>query len=201
MPKHANNLFKNICRTAFDKAGAVFILSIMGPFALASMPLLALENKASPLFVQKRIGKGGHEFDIYKLRTYSKEGKIKPLSRWVRKTKLDEVPQVLFNILCANDMSLVGPRPHVKDDAIAHNRERQSVKPGLTGFGKIIGGNDCSHEEELQADLLYIEACEQATLSQFIRLNARLLRDTPRAIFSQWQAPLSYADSRHSLSM
>lgn len=201
MPKKTSKILKNLCRTAFDKAGAVLILGIMGPFALASAPLLAIETNASPIFVQKRIGKDGKEFNIYKLRTYDKKGQINGVSRWVRRTKLDEVPQVLFNILCGNDMSLVGPRPHIKEDAIAHELKRQSVKPGLTGFGKIIGGNNCSHEEELAADLLYIEACEEATLSQFIRLNAILLIDTPKAIFTQWRAPLSYADSRHSLSI
>lgn len=182
---------KSICRSAFDKVGAVAILSCLGPFALAAVPFVIAETRQNPIFRQVRVGQYGQEFTIYKLRSYTGE-KIGPVGRVIRKTKLDEVPQLLFNILINRDMSLVGPRPHVPEEDISRDPFRSTLKPGVTGYGKIIGGNSRSHAEELYADRVYIEACSQANMMQFILLNASLLLKTPAAIIAQRRSPISY---------
>lgn len=195
----SEGISKPALSSAFDKVGAVCLLSIMAPFALASVPFIAWETKQNPLFKQKRVGQYGREFTIYKLRSYRGDH-VGAVGRFVRKTKLDEVPQLFFNVLLNGDMSLVGPRPHIPEEAISQNTERQLMKPGITGFGKLIGGNGVSHDEELFADRVYVEACQEANLRQFIILNASILLQTPSAILRQRNTPISYA-ARKSCAM
>jgi len=111
-------------------------------------------------FVQKRVGKGGKLFDIYKLRsmvvnteengvTLKKDSRITPLGRVLRVTKVDEFPQ-FYNIL-KGDMSLVGPRPDLPgyyDTLEGKYREILSLRPGLTGLDSVI----YPYEEEILHD-------------------------------------------------
>lgn len=117
------------------------------------------------------VDRSGREtiFFLYKFRSMSEERdengeylpdekRIHDFGRWLRKTGLDEIPEV-FNIL-KGDMSIVGPRPQLVRDMVfmsAKQRLRHTVRPGLTGLAQVNGGNAITWEEKLNWDLKYIE--------------------------------------------
>jgi lipopolysaccharide/colanic/teichoic acid biosynthesis glycosyltransferase len=134
------------------------------------------------LFTQTRVGKGGKSFKIYKFRTMvvdaearlaelrvqnevdgvlfkiRRDPRITAMGTHLRKWSLDELPQ-LFNVLLGQ-MSLVGPRPALPDEAARyaeHVRRRLFVKPGLTGLWQVSGRSDLSWEESVRLDLRYVE--------------------------------------------
>jgi exopolysaccharide biosynthesis polyprenyl glycosylphosphotransferase len=84
--------------------------------------------------------------------------RVSPFGRWLRRTSLDELPQI-YNIL-RGDISLVGPRPIVKDELVKYGRGRStllSLRPGLTGLWQVSGRNNLSYEEKVKLDIYYIE--------------------------------------------
>ena len=119
------------------------------------MILIKLTSRGPAVYTQTRLGRNGQPFTIYKLRTmthncesltgaqWSKPGdcRVTRLGRWLRKTHIDELPQ-LWNVLCG-DMSLIGPRPERPEflpqleQAIPLYRERLQARPGITGFAQI----------------------------------------------------------------
>lgn len=133
-----------------------------------------LDSKGPALFKQERLGKDGVPFTMYKFRTMYMNAEengpqwAKPdderctkLGRMLRKTRLDELPQ-LFNIL-KGDMSLVGPRPErqcfyeIFETYIPGFRMRMMVRPGLTGHAQVNGGYDLLPEEKIIFDMEYIQ--------------------------------------------
>jgi lipopolysaccharide/colanic/teichoic acid biosynthesis glycosyltransferase len=143
------------CKAALDFTLALLLLTLTAPVLLLAMLAVRLTSRGPALYSQTRLGKGGRPFTIYKLRTmvhrcesltgarWSVPGdpRITPLGKFLRKTHLDELPQ-LWNVL-RGDMSLVGPRPERPEfvpqleQAIAHYRGRLLVKPGVTGLAQV----------------------------------------------------------------
>jgi len=135
-------------------------LILLLPIILIVALLIEATMPGPIFFVQKRVGKGGKLFDIYKLRsmvvnteengvTLKKDSRITPLGRVLRVTKVDEFPQ-FYNIL-KGDMSLVGPRPDLPgyyDTLEGKYREILSLRPGLTGLDSVI----YPYEEEILHD-------------------------------------------------
>ena len=145
--------------------------------------LIKLDSKGSVIFGHKRIGKNGEEIKVYKFRSmvenaqevfnnftleqkeeFNKNFKLEndprvtKIGRFLRKTSLDEIPQLL-NIL-KGDMSVVGPRPIVEKEILKYGdffEKIFSVKPGLTGYWQANGRSDTSYEERVKMDLYYIE--------------------------------------------
>jgi lipopolysaccharide/colanic/teichoic acid biosynthesis glycosyltransferase len=123
----------------------------------------------SVFFAQKRPGKGGRPFTLYKFRTMSDAkdaaGSLLPdaerltrLGRFLRRSSLDEIPQ-LWNVL-RGDMSLVGPRPLLEEYLPLYSPEqsrRHEVRPGITGWAQIKGRNVQSWEERLRLDVWYVD--------------------------------------------
>jgi lipopolysaccharide/colanic/teichoic acid biosynthesis glycosyltransferase len=131
------------CKRLFDLLLALLVLPLLIIPLLLLWLMASIDMGTNGLFVQQRIGRYGHPFLLYKLRTlkgagHEDIGQVKAMEtrfgHWLRKTKLDELPQ-LFNIL-KGDMSWVGPRPDVPgyaDQLEGDDRELLELRPGLTG--------------------------------------------------------------------
>lgn len=133
--------------------------------------LLSVYFSGTPFFFQNRPGKDGRIFKIIKFKTmpelYDSEGKLLPdcdrlstFGKLVRKSSLDELPQLL-NVI-KGDMSLVGPRPLLVEYLPLYNvtqSKRHSVRPGVTGWAQINGRNTISWQEKFILDVWYVENC------------------------------------------
>lgn len=135
-----------------DIVFSILILIPVTPILIIFSFFIWFYDKSNPIYVGKRIGKNGLEFNFFKLRsmivnadatgvdsTSSSDNRITPIGKIVRKFKLDELPQ-LFHVLTGK-MSLVGPRPNVWNDVKIYTKEEKkllSVKPGITDFSSII---------------------------------------------------------------
>ncbi|MHA7138182.1 sugar transferase [Rossellomorea arthrocnemi] len=168
-----------------DIMGAMVGLVIVIPlFILISILYVSGESKGPVIFKQSRIGKNGKEFKIYKFRSMvlNAEGKLKSnkqlyekyiqnnyklepnedpritnLGRFLRKTSLDEIPQ-LINVL-KGEMSLVGPRPVVTEELREYGEKVNqflAVKPGLTGFWQVSGRSNVGYPERVDLELHYV---------------------------------------------
>ena len=151
---------------------AAFIVTL--PFVLFFILLIKLESPGPALFIQERVGLNGKTFKIYKLRTMRSDAeangpqwattddpRITKLGKFLRKTRIDELPQFI-NVI-RGDMSIVGPRPERAFFIVKFNHEvpgftnRLVVKPGLTGWAQVNGGYELTPKEKLDLDLHYIE--------------------------------------------
>jgi len=145
----------------------------LSPLSIVIGIALKLENYNEPiLFSQERVGQFGNVFKIYKFRSFSSEAPDNvpsmkfnnykrfstKLGRTLRNTSVDEIPQFV-NVLKGN-MSIVGPRPLIKEEGDIHNRRLElgiyELKPGITGLAQINGGNQITNEEKLWWDNLYL---------------------------------------------
>jgi putative colanic acid biosynthesis UDP-glucose lipid carrier transferase len=166
-------------KRVLDVTIALTALLFLFPLLLGLALLIRLESPGPVMFRQRRGGLGGRSFVIYKLRTmrvFKDEGPVKqatrndsritPLGAFLRRTSLDELPQ-LINVL-RGDMSLVGPRPHAIDHdllfsaALPNYTLRTAVKPGLTGMAQVSGlrgeiRNLEAMAKRIELDLKYIE--------------------------------------------
>ena len=138
----------------FDMVCAALGLLVLSPVLLVCALLVGLTSPGGVLFRQKRIGKDGVPFTIYKFRSMrkdnvglkistSRDARITPVGRVLRKTKLDELPQ-FWNVL-KGDMSFVGPRPEVREYTDLYTPEQRQVllvRPGITGLASIRYRND-----------------------------------------------------------
>lgn len=165
----------NVIKRAMDIVGALVGLTVASPLICVIAVWIRLDSKGPIFFVQKRLGKDGRPFSMYKFRTmvqnaesmseglfsYSDDARITTPGKYVRPASLDELPQ-LINVL-KGDMSIVGPRPPVTyelgnyEDFDATLRSRFVVKPGITGLAQVTGRNAFNWDEKIVYDLKYIE--------------------------------------------
>ena len=148
------------------------LLAIIGLlFAFIPMIVVAvaikLESKGPVIFKQIRTGKNGKNFNLYKFRSMAKdndvknfkeENKITKVGKFIRRTSLDELPQ-LFNIL-KGDMSFIGPRPWIVEyyeNFNAHQKRRVEVLPGITGLAQATGRNNLTVFEKINYDIEYVD--------------------------------------------
>jgi len=142
----------DVFKRVFDVVASFLGLCIAIPVLLLPMFLIWWHDGHTPLYVAPRVGRRGHDFFLFKLRsmvvqprtsrvvsTKADDPRITPTGRFVRRFKLDELPQ-LWNVL-KGDMSFVGPRPNVRQETELYTRfERQllDIRPGITDFSSII---------------------------------------------------------------
>jgi lipopolysaccharide/colanic/teichoic acid biosynthesis glycosyltransferase len=175
-------------KRALDVAISVAALIVAAPVLALAAVAIRLETHGHPVYRQRRVGRGGEPFELYKLRTMvsgaetmgtglvvdAGDERITRLGAWLRRTSLDEVPN-LINIL-RGEMSLVGPRPTVQvqvDRYSQRQRHRLHARPGLTGWAQVNGRASLPWHERIELDLWYIEHAS-------LRLDARILARTVR---------------------
>ena len=151
-----------------DFLAAFIALLLISPIFLILMVFLALANDGKPFFVQRRPGKNGKIFSIVKFKTMNdrKDGqgnllsdseRLTKVGSFVRKTSLDEIPQ-LINVMIG-DMSLIGPRPLLPEYLPLYNevqKRRHEVKPGITGWAQVNGRNAISWKQKFEYDVWYV---------------------------------------------
>jgi lipopolysaccharide/colanic/teichoic acid biosynthesis glycosyltransferase len=178
-------------RRAFDLVVAGTALLVTAPLLLIAMLAIRLESRGAAIYRQRRVGRGGHEFDVIKLRTMvtgaeslgaglavsENDTRITRAGRLLRRTSIDELPN-LVNVL-RGEMAIVGPRPTVPVQVAQYSerqRGRLAVRPGITGWAQVNGRTELSWDERIELDLWYID-------NRSLRLDAIILWRTLRIVF------------------
>ena len=153
-----------------DLLVAALALVLLSPLMLGAALAIAAESGLPVLFRQQRVGRGGQLFGMYKFRSMVKDAaaigpystsandpRITRVGRFVRRTSIDELPQLL-NVL-RGDMSLVGPRPDVQAQRSLYSdadwAQRCSVRPGITGLAQALLRSEATPQQRLDLDLQY----------------------------------------------
>ena len=162
-------MYKFFFKRFFDVAIALIAMVIFSPLFFLVFLLLLSSNQGNPFFFQTRPGLNGTIFKVIKFKTMNDKrdtrGNLLPddkrltkLGIFIRKTSLDEGPQVI-NIL-KGDMSIIGPRPLLPEYLPLYNeqqKKRHDVKPGITGWAQINGRNAISWSKKFEYDVWYVE--------------------------------------------
>ena len=188
-----------------DRLLAAVLLVLLAPVGLAFALWVLLDAGRPVLFVQRRVGRGGAEFAMLKFRTMVNDAvkvglelgisedphgvirddpRITRSGRFLRRTGLDELPQ-LVNVL-AGQMSLVGPRPDIPEQAqhySEHERRRLAVRPGITGHAQVTGRDEIEWPERIELDIWYITHWS-------LLLDAKILLATVAQVFRDEPEPL-----------
>jgi exopolysaccharide biosynthesis polyprenyl glycosylphosphotransferase len=189
-----------VVKGVMDKVGALGLILLSLPFLLVAAVAIAVDSRGGVFYTQRRVGKDGKEFKIWKFRTMIRDAdqvkaklaavnegagvlfkmrrdpRITRVGSFLRRYSIDELPQ-LFNVLTGS-MSLVGPRPPLPEESARYEedvRRRLLVKPGLTGLWQVSGRSDLSWEEAVRLDLRYVEDWSLA-------MDAMILWKTFRAV-------------------
>jgi len=174
-------LYRRLFKRPFDVVVSLLGLVLLSPLFLVLAVLVKLDSRGPVFFKQVRVGKDGREFEFYKFRSMvqnaeqmksklmhlnelegpvfkiSDDPRITPVGRFLRRTSLDELPQ-LYNVL-RGDMSLVGPRPPLPAEVANYEswqRQKLSVLPGITCLWQISGRNHIGFTEWMRLDIEYI---------------------------------------------
>lgn len=154
----------------FDVVGSGLALLLLSPLLLGTALAVLIDSGRPVLFRQTRVGRSGRDFGMYKFRSMVKNAasigpyftagddpRITRVGRFIRRTSLDELPQLL-NVLLG-DMSLVGPRPDVPAQRRLYTEadwaQRCSVRPGITGLAQALYRSESTGTQRLDADLRY----------------------------------------------
>jgi exopolysaccharide biosynthesis polyprenyl glycosylphosphotransferase len=173
---------KRMTKSFFDKIVATAALIALSPLLALITLAIVLDDGGPALFTQTRVGKDGQPFTVLKFRTMvpdaelrkealreqdegdgllfkmRQDPRITAVGSWLRRSSLDELPQLLNVVL--GEMSLVGPRPPLPAEAALYSDDvyrRLVVQPGMTGLWQINGRSDLSREDAVRLDLRYVE--------------------------------------------
>jgi exopolysaccharide biosynthesis polyprenyl glycosylphosphotransferase len=180
--RYQHQLVVLVIKSFFDKIIATAALIAFSPILALIALAIVLDDGGPALFTQNRVGKDGQPFTVLKFRTMvpdaelrkeallalnesdgvlfkmRQDPRITTIGSFLRRTSLDELPQLLNVML--GEMSLVGPRPALPAEAALYSDElcrRLDVKPGMTGLWQINGRSDLSYEDAVRLDLRYVE--------------------------------------------
>ncbi|HSC20885.1 MAG TPA: sugar transferase [Solirubrobacterales bacterium] len=157
---------------ALDVLIAAVALAILSPVLLIAAIAIKLSSSGPVIYRQRRVGLGGREFEVWKLRTmvqgsdpvgvgkvvYRDDPRVTGPGRFLRRTSLDEIPN-LVNVLCG-EMAIVGPRPTIPaqvDAYTAHQKRRHEVLPGITGWAQVQGRAGIPWEDRIELDVWYVD--------------------------------------------
>jgi lipopolysaccharide/colanic/teichoic acid biosynthesis glycosyltransferase len=175
---------------ALDLLVASLVLALAAPVLALAAILVKLESRGAVFYRQRRVGRDGKPFELWKLRTmvpgaesmgagiYVVEGdpRITRTGRLLRRFSLDELPN-LVNVL-RGEMAIVGPRPTVQEQVDRYTdrqRRRLEVKPGITGWAQVNGRTSVPGPERIELDVWYVE-------HRSLRLDLRILARTIRML-------------------
>lgn len=173
--KAARGIYNRVVKRGLDLFLALLALILLSPIFLGAALAVKLSSPGPVVFKQKRLGRGGKEFDFYKFRSmvvnaehtgsgvYSgkDDPRVTKVGRILRATSIDELPQ-LFNIL-KGDMSLIGPRPPLTyhpwpiGEYDEYQRHMFDVRPGITGWAQTHGRKDVEWHLRIDLNIWYVE--------------------------------------------
>lgn len=182
-----------IGKRCLDLLVSVPALLLLLPLCLLIAILIRLDSAGPVFFRQERVGRGGRPFGMIKFRsmvqgaaklgshsTAQNDARITRVGGWLRRSSLDELPQLL-NVALGH-MSLVGPRPDVPAQKSLYEpndwQERTSVKPGITGLAQVNGRSSISFEQRLAHDLAYVRDCS-------LGMDLKLLMQSVSVVFGR----------------
>lgn len=163
-------MYKLIIKRSIDIIASLFIILIFSPLYLIVGLVIYLQDFGNPIFKQERVGFNEKPFTLMKFRSMpintknvpssqTKELKVTPFGKFIRRSNLDELPQ-LINIF-KGDMSLIGPRPSLpaQTDLVALRRAKNvySTKPGLTGLAQVNAFDNMPNEKKADWDGIYVK--------------------------------------------
>jgi lipopolysaccharide/colanic/teichoic acid biosynthesis glycosyltransferase len=169
---------------------AALLLLVLAPVILLAMVAIRLESHGSPIYRQRRVGRGGEPFELLKLRTMVAgaermgagmavnvgDPRITRVGALLRRFSVDELPN-LVNVL-RGEMAIVGPRPTIQaqvEQYTARQRRRLEVKPGITGWAQVNGRAALPWHERIELDVWYVD-------NRSLRLDLRILARTVRLL-------------------
>jgi lipopolysaccharide/colanic/teichoic acid biosynthesis glycosyltransferase len=175
-------------KRALDLVFAAIALAVTGPLLAIAAVVVRLESHGHPIYRQRRVGRDGEPFELYKLRTMVSgaetmgaglaidegDDRITRFGAMLRRTSCDELPN-LVNVV-RGEMSLIGPRPTVQvqvDRYTPRQRRRLDALPGITGWAQVNGRASLPWHERIELDIWYVE---HATLRLDLQILARTLR-------------------------
>lgn len=161
-------MYTRLIKPSLDLLSALIALLLFSPLFILVFILLIFNNNGKPFFFQKRPGKNEKIFKVIKFKTMTDKKdvngnllpdakRLTPVGKFVRKTSLDELPQ-LINVL-KGDMSLVGPRPLLPEYLPLYSdiqKKRHNVKPGITGWAQVNGRNAITWNKKFELDVWYV---------------------------------------------
>lgn len=162
-------MYRYFFKRVFDFTIALLAFSLLSPLFLSVTLFLLFANDGKPFFLQRRPGKGERIFRVIKFKTMNdrkdKNGqllsdaeRLTAVGAFIRRTSLDEIPQLL-NVIMGH-MSLVGPRPLLVDYLPLYNeqqRRRHDIRPGITGWAQVNGRNTISWQKKFEYDVWYVD--------------------------------------------
>jgi lipopolysaccharide/colanic/teichoic acid biosynthesis glycosyltransferase len=174
----------------FDILIAALALVVFSPILLAAAVAIKLGSRGPVIYRQRRVGLGGREFELLKLRTMVQgsdpvgvgrivardDPRVTPAGRILRRTSFDELPN-LVNVL-RGEMAIVGPRPTIPAQVVSYTpfqHRRHEVKPGLTGWAQVQGRAGIPWEERIELDVEYVERRSAALDLRILAKTAWLL--------------------------
>ncbi|WP_273353127.1 sugar transferase [Corynebacterium resistens] len=174
-------IYEDGLKRGLDVVVAALVLILISPLLIGIALLIKLDSPGPVFFRQARSGLNGKTFRLFKFRSMSatnnvyevdKNDEITRVGKWIRRTSLDEVPQ-LINVV-KGEMSLIGPRPWLPEyyEVMSdEQRRRYRVRPGITGLAQSTGRNGLTIFEKIQYDLQYVDKIS-------LKTDVKIVKDT-----------------------